>query len=269
MDIGGELRAARQARSLTIDDIARATKISHRVLRAIESSTFEVIPRGPFMRGYLMAYATVVGLDGEELVRRFREEFAPALPPPEPTVQPAAEAFDPRDTSAGGWPSHILQIAVIVIIAAAYLMWQRQPPPAAGTPPPVSDVARGPVTPDSGAPHPAVTPAVAPADLERTVGTSGTSGTSAPAAHPLAIELRAQGPCWVQTTVDGVRGVGRLLNAGDHESLTVKESLVMRLGEPGAMAMAIDGAAARSLGRPGRPVTVRVDSTNYRQFLAP
>jgi len=268
MDIGGELRAARQARSLSIDDIARTTKISHRVLRAIESNTYEAIPRGPFMRGYLMAYAAVVGLDGEELVRRFREELEPA-PAPEPTVQPAEDAYDASDMSAAGWPSHILQIGVIVIIAAAYLVWQRQPAPGVGAPAAVSETARAPVAPAAGAARPAVTPAAAQAERERAVGTSGASGTTAPAARPLTIELQAQGPCWVQASVDGSRALARIMNAGDRVSLTVTESLVMRLGEPGAMAMAIDGATARSLGRPGLPVTVRIDPTNYRQFLAP
>jgi cytoskeletal protein RodZ len=265
MDIGGELRAARQARSLTTDDVARTTKISHRVLRAIESNTFEAVPRGPFLRGYLIAYAAAVGLDGEELVRRFREEFDPK-PQVEPTVQPAEEAFDASDTSAGGWSSHILQIGVIVIIAAAYLVWQRQPAPVAGTSEPVSEVARTPVTRDSGAAQPAVSPAAAPADRQ---GAVGTSGASSPAVRPFTIELRAQGPCWVQATVDGARAFTGIMNAGDRQSLSVKENLVVRLGEPGAMAIAIDGAAGRPLGRPGLPVTVRIDSTNYRQFLAP
>ena len=104
---------------------------------------------------------------------------------------------------------------MIVIIAAAYLVWQRQPTPSAGMPAPVSEVARSPVAPEPGAAQPAVTPAAATPERESAVGTSGTSTT---AARAFTIEFQAQGPCWVQATVDGARAITRIMNAGDRQS---------------------------------------------------
>src|SRR5215212_10934390 len=129
MDIGGELKSARYARSLSIDDIARVTKVSPRVLRAIESNTFDGVPRGPFMRGYLKAFAHEVGLDGDDLVRRYREAFEPPAPAPESDAPllPPDTPLDVTEAVGGGSPSHLLQIAVIVVVAVAYLVSQRQP----------------------------------------------------------------------------------------------------------------------------------------------
>ncbi len=61
MDIGNDLRSARQARRLSIDDIARETKVPPTLLRALEQNQFEALPGGLFTRGYLRAYARQVG----------------------------------------------------------------------------------------------------------------------------------------------------------------------------------------------------------------
>src|SRR5438552_1569330 len=75
MGIGAELRQARLARKLSIDDVSRATKISPTLLAAIEREAFDSIPQGLFTRGYLRAYAREVGVDPDAIVGRFRELF--------------------------------------------------------------------------------------------------------------------------------------------------------------------------------------------------
>ena len=75
MDIGADLRNARQARRLSIEQIARVTKISPSVLRAIDRNDFDSVPGGLFTRGFLRAYAREVGLDPEEIVQLYRTEF--------------------------------------------------------------------------------------------------------------------------------------------------------------------------------------------------
>src|SRR5438477_2289374 len=83
MDIGAELRNARKARKLSIEEIARVTKISPSVLRAIDRNDFSSVPGGLFTRGFLRAYAREVGLDPEEIVQLYRTEFEqPEIPVP-------------------------------------------------------------------------------------------------------------------------------------------------------------------------------------------
>jgi len=50
--------------------------------------------------------------------------------------------------------------------------------------------------------------------------------------------------------------------------LDVRDEAVLRIGEPAAITLSIDGAAGRSLGRPGEPVTLHITRENYREFLS-
>jgi cytoskeleton protein RodZ len=267
MGIGGELRAARQARSLSVEDIARVTKVSPRVLRAIESDTLDDVPRGPFMRGYLRAFAQEVGLDGDDLARRYREEFEPP-PPPSAPIAPQSlatdAAFDPNDASIGSSPSHLLQIAVIAVVAVAYLISQRQPDRLGRGGDVVADAVYAAGTLPEGRVHAVATTAAA-ASSDVPVGTGGSRDTKRP--ERLAIEVRAEGTCWVEAAVDGERAIARLMNAGERQTMTATDGVVLRIGDPAAFAFAINGVAGRALGPAGQPVTVRIDASNYRQFL--
>ena len=51
--IGVELRDARIARGVTLDDAQRATRISRRYLQALEDEDFEALPAPVFARGFL------------------------------------------------------------------------------------------------------------------------------------------------------------------------------------------------------------------------
>jgi cytoskeleton protein RodZ len=252
MDIGGELRAARQARMRSIDDISAATKISPSVLRAIEANAFDTIPGGLFTRGYLRAYAREVSLNPDGIVQRYRDEFEPlAAPSPKGDERHIPDSrepvVDPGD-STGSAQSQILQIAVILVIAVAYLASLRPPKSVSAASPPPIPLA-----------------VVAPASADVPVGTSGSTDTLKP--H-LAVELQATGPCWVDATVDGEHTLARLMNAGERESIAVRDGLRLRVGDPAAFAFTIDGVPGRSLGDEGQAVTVQISRENYASFLA-
>ena len=59
---GEQLRRERERRSITLDDISVSTKISTRLLRALEEDHFEQLPGGIFNKGFIRAYAKWVTL---------------------------------------------------------------------------------------------------------------------------------------------------------------------------------------------------------------
>jgi cytoskeletal protein RodZ len=63
---GEKLRQQRETRGLTLDAISNITKISPRMLRALEEEQFDQLPGGVFNKGFVRAYARQVGLDEEE-----------------------------------------------------------------------------------------------------------------------------------------------------------------------------------------------------------
>jgi cytoskeleton protein RodZ len=56
---------------VTLDEIAKATKIGTRALTALEEEHFEQLPGGIFNKGFVRAYAKFLGLDEEQMVADF------------------------------------------------------------------------------------------------------------------------------------------------------------------------------------------------------
>jgi cytoskeletal protein RodZ len=287
MDIGGELRRARKARSRSIEEISRATKISPSVLRAIESNEFESVPGGLFTRGFLRAFAREVGLDGEEIVRRYRAEFEPRETPPDAERPDSAAPSDsdvPLDTD-DEWRrsrrTQIIQVAVIVMVVLVYFGALRLPKTLANTDLKSTEAIGGPSA--TAMPAGTATPAGAPtAAATATSGAAAARAAATPAEVPVAttgrldhargelkLEIRPQGLCWVEAIADGQRIVARLMNAGDRQPLNVREDLTLIVGDPATFAFSIDGIPGRSLGRAGVATRVHINPRNYLTFLEP
>src|SRR5437868_14141417 len=58
-------------RGITLDEIATATKISTRNLRALEDEKFKQLPGGIFNKGFVRAYAKFLGIDEEHIVAEY------------------------------------------------------------------------------------------------------------------------------------------------------------------------------------------------------
>jgi len=67
-DFGNKFRKAREAKGISLDDVSNVTKISSRMLQAIEEEHFDLLPGGVFNRGFIRAYAKHLGLNDEEAV---------------------------------------------------------------------------------------------------------------------------------------------------------------------------------------------------------
>ncbi len=79
------LKKAREAKNLSLADVADSTFISIRYLEAIEAGKTDILPQA-YVRAFIREYAAVVGLDTAEVMRRLDNPGAPvqAAPPPRP-----------------------------------------------------------------------------------------------------------------------------------------------------------------------------------------
>ncbi len=62
---------------MTLNEVARATRITTEFLQALESAQWDQIPRA-YLRGYLGLYALTVGMNREKVLRSFDQIVAPA-----------------------------------------------------------------------------------------------------------------------------------------------------------------------------------------------
>jgi transcriptional regulator with XRE-family HTH domain len=91
--LGADLRRERERRGLALRSISENTKVSIALLEGLEADDISRWPGGIFRRAFVRAYAQCVGLDADDVMRRFEKQF-----PPE-----GAEPADPAEalTSAG------------------------------------------------------------------------------------------------------------------------------------------------------------------------
>ena len=114
--VGAQLKSARLKEGKKVSDIAQKLCIRKVYLEAIEASDYANIPEYPYGPGFIRSYAEYLGLDGEELVSRFKVEndtFAGRNQPiyvPEPHVEATV-------------PSPKYLLISLLAIAAVYGGW--------------------------------------------------------------------------------------------------------------------------------------------------
>ncbi len=113
VDIGSALRAAREFRGLTLQDVADATRIRLSYIEALEDLRLDELPSRPFTIGYVKSYAKVLGLDGDAAVARFKVDVPDDS---EPLRAPVGVRHE-RDPRLG------LILALGVLIVAAIVLW--------------------------------------------------------------------------------------------------------------------------------------------------
>jgi cytoskeletal protein RodZ len=77
--VGEELRAARLARGLNLEQVSEATKIRSLVIESMEAGDFGPCGGRAYARGQVRSLATVLGIDPDAIVDHFDAEY-----PPEP-----------------------------------------------------------------------------------------------------------------------------------------------------------------------------------------
>jgi cytoskeleton protein RodZ len=130
--IGAQLRAARETRGLTLEQLAAETRIPQRHLQTIEAGKFSALPAQTYAVGFAKTYARAVGLDGAEVADRVRAE----LDAQEPRARYRPAGFEPGDParvpSRGlGWLSIL---AVVLVLAGLFAFYKTYFAPAAQLP---------------------------------------------------------------------------------------------------------------------------------------
>lgn len=73
---GTILRKTREAKGLTLDQVASETRIPVRHLEVMEEGDFANLPARTYATGFARTYAKMLGLEAEEIVAKVREELA-------------------------------------------------------------------------------------------------------------------------------------------------------------------------------------------------
>jgi len=242
-DFGTMMKRAREARGVSLRDIAKSTKLSVSALDALERNDISRLPGGIFSRAFVRAFAVEVGLEPEATVREFIAQFphdvVTAGSPDVPQEDYAAVEGSRRSAETA---LKLVAIAVPIVALLLYFTAFRSPAPAAETsvPAPV----------EAAEPAPAAEPALP-------VGS-----------EPLTFEVLATRTVTVDLVIDGLRRETHAIGAGDRFSVQADREIAMTISDAGAVQLAINGQPAVALGAAGEARTVQIGRRNYGAFLA-
>lgn len=226
--LGEELRLQREAKGLALAEIAEATRISTRFLKAIEADKYDILPGGIFTRSFVRAYAKYVGVDEAAAMHKFEMQTGSESVAPDPVLPDVDDGFVYREPASGLLVSATAAlIAAVLVGSAGWAAWHY-----------LSDGRSSQTA--------VLQPAVA----------DDTSSEPAPAASPTAVEpgspaerlrvtLSASDRCWVRYTVDDGQPTQTLLNVGDQRDINANEVIDLSVGNTQAVSMRINDRAAR------------------------
>ena len=259
--LGRRLKAAREARGLSLRQIATTTKITVTALEALESGDYSKLPGGIYSRAFIRAYANEVGLDPEESVKDFvTEQSTEERDAARVRIRPAVTAddrafFERQQRALRALKLGAVLAGLAIITVTAWLAMEYWPQGAASSEAalPAAPVARPPITPP---------PPADPIPARSEVASAPSAGR-----ERLTVAFEVTGTCWVQVTADGLVVLSRLLQAGERQTVTADRDMVLDVGNAGAFSWTINGQPAQALGREGRPRRVTVTRENAQSFV--
>jgi cytoskeleton protein RodZ len=273
-DFGSKLKAAREARGISLREIATATKISMVALDGLERNDLSKLPAGIFGRAFLRAYALEVGLDPEKVVEDYlaevgRQERDAASRVVEPDVTAEDREFLERQRQAARIlriVATVVAIAAVVLISWRVRVWMLKSAAtkqaaaelaAARTPAPLpnSGGSAAPGTIDSG-----VSP-TPPAPASTTASASDVN------AKPIEIDLSVTTDCWVRVVADGTQQFAQVLHAGERQHVSASRLVLLDVGSAGALTWSINGRAASPLGPSGSHRQVTITPANVSDYV--
>ena len=113
--VGALLHASRLRCGEDLRDVAQILRIRYVHLEAMEASRFEDLPGPAYAVGFVRAYAKHLGLDADEVVKRFRAETA--------NIGDTPELSFPVPVPEGGIPGGAVLFVGVVVAVLAYGGW--------------------------------------------------------------------------------------------------------------------------------------------------
>ena len=113
--VGTLLRRTREEFGQDLREVSESLRIRYAYLDAIERSAFEELPGPTYAIGFVRGYAQYLGLDDEEIVRRFKQESQ--------GLKRDQELHFPAPVNEGKLPGGTMLVVSLLLIAAAYGAW--------------------------------------------------------------------------------------------------------------------------------------------------
>ena len=213
ISLGIRLRELRETKGVSLDDIARSTRVGRGHLEALESDSWGDLPSPVFVKGFIRAYCAFLEASPDEALGLYREATGETVKPGR--VQSAVHTHPTRRIGP-------LMVSLVLFIALGASLFalrsglKSSPSPAPAVP---------------------VQPAPVPAAEAR------------PSAQRLVI--RAVETTWIRVQVDEGQVTEELLQTGAVREWTAARRFVLTVGNAGGLEVDLNGRRIPALGPRG------------------
>lgn len=304
MAFGANLKRERELRAISLEEISKTTKISVRLLTAIEMDRYDIFPEGIFRKSFIKSYAKYLGMNEDKVLQEYLLATQAASPP-------SAEDKPTRSKSYLEPPGKtrwiIPGLAVLLVVGAIYWYFigsaRREKVqtnatsvlPAQGlssgtssqtAASPLSNTA-APNTGGAVAPVPASPPASSSGTQLKVLGElakkpepvpatpqNSTPGVPHNPALPsaqsaeLMLGIDATAKCWLTVNAGNASLHSGLLQPGESRKFAIQKPLTLTFGNAGGVRLSVNGKPLVSLGKPGEVRVLEINPDNYQRYLA-
>ncbi len=224
-----ELKAARQFKKVTLEEISAKTKIATKFLEALEDGRWDILPE-PYIKGFLKAYAQCVGMNVLKVLKKY-DELEKGI-----TEEEDEEGTEPTRVDLPQEPPSLLRsrfpavkvkthglwyglLVVGIVVVGVWVLSIIRSKPAEEPAPPLEEQTT-----------------TLPADTMVTPPTvSDTTVVSAEPAilEPFTVSAMFSDPCYVEIVLDDTLKRDYLFQAGQSKTWDVNQLLWMKIGNSG------------------------------------
>ncbi len=252
--LGEKLREAREARDISIGEVAEQTRISPHYVESIERDDYKPLPGGIFNKGFVKSIAKYVGVDEQEALADYARQAAAAeMAQSSEQVLYRPEVLTDDHSGRSMVPTVITAILILAIMTAAVLLGLRYLNSKEET------VHTAPQTPANSAAN------------SNTQEAPQTAGVSQPAMGAVKMEFKTTTqPVRVETVVDGEKR-DDVVAAGSTVQFDPKESITFNYNRwnSAVVQLSINGKPITLPSEPiGNPKGQRIEFTINKDNLS-
>jgi cytoskeleton protein RodZ len=260
LSVGAYLRQERERKNISLDDVAKVTRISLQYLEALERDEFQTLPASVFARGFLRTYAAHIGLDPKEVLNLYEAQTDFLLPP-----EKTEEAPPPRNLKP--LVKYILTLVILALgVGVAFFFFKETTVPPSSSLPPSLVISPSPTPPGKmppgeaprsrkKEPAKALEARKAEKSLEKLpAGASAASEAEKKKERRQVLRVKATETTWLRIQPDDQPDFDVLLQPKEVVTWTARGKFQITVGNAGGVEISFNGEPLGSLGVSGQVV---------------
>lgn len=267
--LGEFLRGERLARGISLQQIAADTRISMKMLQAIEEGDGEQLPAPVLIKGFLRAYALRIGLDPEDVIVEY-QDLIEGVGAREEAIEKFHQRLHPKSSKK----KFFALFLALGLLAGLALLWSqagyvhRQPKTPAEEKSSLSaevgqktTIADSASEPNDKQPSEQSAKGVEEIETEAVTKSFQQSVRKAPVESlpgPFVLRVEALERTWLRIIIDGSREREYLLQPGEQLTWMARSELKLLVGNAGGIRLFLNDNPLKPLGQSGKVVRLEL-----------